>query len=91
MRKHNAADGTHQITGCKNAEGLDQDQRVRHVCRKKQVTDDRGEEYENNEIVELKRTAKSGQTKRTVILRIKGAGSRRCRGGRHVDAVLFGE
>ena len=56
-----AAERTRQVARGEDAEGLQLAQPFGHVGRKEQLRDDRGEEDEDDEIVELKRTTECGE------------------------------
>ncbi|MNS95789.1 hypothetical protein D3C72_1300610 [compost metagenome] len=56
-----AAQRPRQIAGGKNAEGLHQAQPLGHVGGEEQLADHRGEEHEDDEVVELQRAAQGGQ------------------------------
>ncbi|MND79915.1 hypothetical protein D3C80_716730 [compost metagenome] len=70
MRQHDAANRAHQIAGCENTESLDQHQPVRHVRRKKQMSDNAREKYEDDKIIKLQRAAKGRKAERAEILPI---------------------
>ncbi len=57
MRQDDAAEWAHEVAGGKDPEGLDRHEPFRHVGRKEQLADDRREEDEDDEVVELKRTS----------------------------------
>ncbi|MNE33197.1 hypothetical protein D3C80_1268530 [compost metagenome] len=56
-----AAQRPRQVAGGEDAERLHQPQPLGHVGREEQLAHHRGEEHEDDEIVELQRTAQGGQ------------------------------
>ena len=57
-----------------DAEGLKLAQPVRQAGGKEQSADDRGEEYKNNEVVELERAAEGGERERSKLGSRLGSG-----------------
>ena len=60
VRHDDAAERSRQIAGGEDAEGLQLAQPFGHVRRKEQLRDDRREEDEDDEVVELERAAERG-------------------------------
>ena len=68
MRDHDPAERARQVAGREDPERLQQPQPVRHVGRKEQPADHRGEEDVDDEVVELERAAERGQRQRAVVV-----------------------
>ena len=61
VRHHDAAQRPRQVAGGEDAEGLHQAQPLGHVRREEQLAHHRGEEHEDDEVVELQRAAQGRQ------------------------------
>ena len=60
VRQDDAAQRPRQVAGGEDAEGLQLAQPFRHVGREEQLAQHGGEEHEDDEVVELQRTAQGG-------------------------------
>ncbi|MNQ19824.1 hypothetical protein D3C85_328950 [compost metagenome] len=67
MRHQNPAQRPRQITGDENPEALQQAQPFGHFRREEQLAEGQGEEYENDEIVNLQRPAKGRKAEGLVV------------------------
>ena len=71
MGHDDATQRTSQITGSKDAEGLQLAQPLWHVGRKEELANHHGKEDVDDEIIKLEGTAQSGQGQGTQILTVK--------------------
>ena len=71
---HDAAERARDVSRGEDAEGLKLAQPVRQAGGKEQSADDRGEEYKNNEVVELERAAEGGERERSKLGSRLGSG-----------------
>ncbi|MNQ69164.1 hypothetical protein D3C85_837450 [compost metagenome] len=67
VRHDDAAQGPRQIARGKDAESLHQAQPFRHIDREEQLANYRGEEYEDDEIVEFQRPTQGRERQRLVV------------------------
>jgi hypothetical protein len=68
-----AAQRPRQVAGGEDAEGLQLAQPLRHLGGEEQLADHRGEEHEDDEVVELQRTAQGGEREGLVVTAVQWA------------------
>ncbi len=71
VRHDDAAQRTRQIARREDAVGLHLTQPIRHVGREEQLRDHCRKEDEDDEVVELQRSAQGGQRQRPVVVAVQ--------------------